>query len=110
MNSGDRLLTVLSALANPHRLRIVAALHEGSTYVSQLARDLEMSRPLVHMHLKKLADAGLVQGETTIADDGKAHRYFVVTDFAWLVDPVSIADAAATLTTKETEKKGQDDG
>jgi DNA-binding transcriptional ArsR family regulator len=38
--SGDVLLRVLAALANPHRLRIVAALTGGRNYVSQLARDL----------------------------------------------------------------------
>jgi DNA-binding transcriptional ArsR family regulator len=90
---GDALLTALSALANPHRLRILAALHPSSTYVSKLARDLNLSRPLLHMHLQKLAEAGLVRGETTVAEDGKAHRYFTVTDFAWVIDPASIAEA-----------------
>ena len=55
---GDALLRALSALANPHRLRIVAALSRGSTHVSQLARDLGISRPLVHMHLARLEAAG----------------------------------------------------
>ncbi|MBP7651592.1 MAG: helix-turn-helix transcriptional regulator, partial [Phenylobacterium sp.] len=52
--SGDLLLTQLSALANPHRLRIVAALHGGGRrYVSQLAREIGISRPLLHLHLAK---------------------------------------------------------
>lgn len=110
-SDGDALLAALSALANPHRLRILAALYDGSTYVSKLARDLEISRPLLHMHLQKLADAGLVCGETTIADDGKAHRYFTVTDFCWAIDAASIADATGTLspsTPKKSTARGKE--
>lgn len=107
--NGDALLAALSALANPHRLRIVAALHAGSTYVSQMARDLGISRPLVHMHLQKLAEAGLVRGETTVAEDGKAHRYFTVTDFAWVIDPAAIAESAQTLTQSTSRRKEPND-
>lgn len=106
---GDALLAGLAALSNPHRLRILAALHSGSTYVSQLARDLGISRPLVHMHLQKLADAGLVHGQTTVADDGKAHRYFTVTDFAWVIDPASISEAVRTLTPSTARRKENND-
>ena len=35
--TGDELLRVLATLANPHRLRVVAALAEQRNYVSQLA-------------------------------------------------------------------------
>ena len=53
--SGDQLLAALSALANSHRLRIVAVLSAGGrNYVSQLAREVGISRPLLHLHLKKL--------------------------------------------------------
>ena len=52
---------MLAALANPHRLRIVAALTaDGRNYVSQLAREVGISRPLLHLHLQKLEEAGLV--------------------------------------------------
>ena len=61
MTPGDRLLTVLSALDNPHRLRVLAALQAGGrNYVSQLAREIGISRPLLHLHLNKLEEAGLV--------------------------------------------------
>jgi len=99
--NGDRLLLVLSALANPHRLRIVAALAEGSTYVSQLARDLQLSRPLLHMHLQRLEAAGLVEGHLELSDDSKAMRYYVVTDFAFRIDAAAIAEAAQSLTPPE---------
>ena len=70
---GDRLLAILAALANPHRLRIVAALaHGGRNYISQMARELGISRPLLHLHLQKLEDAGLVLSKLEVAEDGKA--------------------------------------
>jgi DNA-binding transcriptional ArsR family regulator len=46
---------VLATLANPHRIRIVAALTAERNYVSRLARDLGISRALLQVHLRKLA-------------------------------------------------------
>ena len=45
-------------------MRIIAALTDGRTYVSELARRLEMNRPLLYMHLQRLEAAGLVSGGT----------------------------------------------
>jgi DNA-binding transcriptional ArsR family regulator len=97
IGDGDALLLVLSALANPHRLRILAVLHRGSTHVSQLARDVGISRPLVHLHLARLEAAGLVTGHHEVSDDGKAMRMVEVTDFALRLDPGTIAALAATI-------------
>ena len=96
--SGDELLRALSALANPHRLRILAALSQNSTHVSQLARDLGIGRPLVHMHLARLEAAGLVTGHHEVSDGGKAVRMVEVTDFAIRLDPSSIAALAVSIT------------
>jgi DNA-binding transcriptional ArsR family regulator len=96
--SGDQLLRALSALANPHRLRILAALSGGSTHVSQLARDLGIGRPLVHMHLARLEAAGLVTGHHEVSEGGKAMRMVEVTDFALRLDPSTIAALVASIT------------
>lgn len=104
--SGDELLGLLGALANPHRLRIVAALQEGTTYVSQLARDLGISRPLLHMHLQRLEAAGLVAGHLEVSEDGKAMRFVEVTDFLVTVDPATVAALAPTLT-EPADKTGE---
>jgi DNA-binding transcriptional ArsR family regulator len=96
--TGDRLLAALSALANPHRLRIVATLHErGRAYVSQLAREIGISRPLLHLHLKKLEEAGLVSSRLEISADGKALNYFEAAPFGIALTPAFIAEAARTL-------------
>jgi DNA-binding transcriptional ArsR family regulator len=98
---GDQLLAVLAALANPHRLRVIAALASGGrNYVSQLAREIGISRPLLHLHLQKLEEAGLVTSRLELSKDGKALNYYEVSDFALLLTPLAIAEAAQSLTTK----------
>lgn len=99
--SGDDLLTKLAALANPHRLRIVGALQVGGRrYVSQLAREIGISRPLLHLHLARLEAAGLVTSQLELSADGKALNYFEAADFALTLTPAAIAIAAASLTPK----------
>ena len=99
--TGDQLLTILSALANPHRLRVLAALTRGGrNYVSQLARELGISRPLLHLHLQKLEDAGLVSSQLELSEDGKALNYFEVGSFDFELTPAAIAAAAQSLTVK----------
>jgi DNA-binding transcriptional ArsR family regulator len=68
-------------VANPQRLRIVAELSDGRVHVSELARRLGMSRPLLYMHLDKLEKAGLVAGRLELSADGKAMKYFELEPF-----------------------------
>lgn len=97
-SAGDRLLAVLAALASPHRLRIIAALSSGGrNYVSQLARDIGISRPLLHLHLQKLEDAGLVTSRLELSEDGKALNYFEVTDFDLPLNAAAIAEVADSV-------------
>ena len=101
VTQGDQLLSTLVALANPHRMRVLAALVGGGrNYISQLAREIGISRPLLHLHLKKLEDAGLVTSKLELSQDGKALNYIEATDFAIALTPAAIAEAAKTLTLK----------
>jgi|RhiMetdeSRZDD1v2_1073273.scaffolds.fasta_scaffold2984933_1 DNA-binding transcriptional ArsR family regulator len=95
--TGAELARILAALSNPHRLRIVATLAGGSVHVSQLAREVGLSRPLVHMHLQRLEAAGLVTGRLELSDDGKAMKFFEVTPFAIHLTPELVVQAARTL-------------
>src|SRR5450432_4247154 len=97
--TGDRLLRVLATLANPHRLRVVAALAGERNYVSRLARDLGLSRALLQVHLRKLEAAGLVSASVEVSEDGKAMKFYEVTPFALLLTPETIQIAARTLNT-----------
>ncbi len=101
LTDGDRLLTILAALDSPQRLRIIATLQTGGrNYISQLAREIGISRPLLHLHLQKLEDAGLVASRLELSEDGKALNYFEVTAFALDLTAATIAAAARTLTTR----------
>lgn len=95
------MLAMLSALANPHRLRIIALLVSGGrNYVSQLARDIGISRPLLHLHLQKLEQAGLVTSRLELSHDGKALNYFEAASFAVALTPETIAEAVKSLSTQ----------
>ncbi|MPZ83365.1 MAG: ArsR family transcriptional regulator [Actinophytocola sp.] len=102
--SGDDLVELLAALANPIRLRIVAKLAAGRDYVSRLAREIGISRPLLHMHLQKLEAAGLVVGTLELSEDGKAMKYFEVADFDLRLTAPVLAEAARTLTKPDPAK------
>ena len=101
--TGDDLVEKLAALANPLRLRIVAELARGRDYVSNLARVIGVSRPLLHMHLRRLESAGLIAGSLELSDDGKAMKYYEVTDFSLHLTATAVAEAAKTLTRPDPE-------
>jgi ArsR family transcriptional regulator len=102
--TGDDLVAILAALASPVRLRIVAQLAAGRDYVSHLAREIGISRPLLHMHLQRLEAAGLIAGTLELSGDGKAMKYYEVTNFDVRLTPTRLARAAETLTTTDPEK------
>ena len=98
---GDELLGTLAALANPIRLRILAQLADGRDYVSHLAREIGVSRPLLHMHLQRLEKVGLVVGSLELSDDGKALKFYEVSHFDVHLTATTVAAAAKTLTTTD---------
>lgn len=102
--TGDELVLMLAALASPLRVRIVATLAGGRDYVSHLAREIGVSRPLLHMHLQRLEAAGLIVGSLELSEDGKAMKYYEVTDFNLNLTASALAEAAKTLTRSDPEK------
>jgi DNA-binding transcriptional ArsR family regulator len=84
---------VLTAAANPLRLRVVAELSDGPVHVSELARRLGISRPLLYMHLDRLEKAGLITGHLELSDDGKAMKYFELVPFELHLTAEKIAEA-----------------
>ena len=75
----------------------------GRNYVSQLAREVGISRPLLHLHLQRLEEVGLVTSKLELSHDGKALNYFEVADFAFELTPAAIVKAAKTLTAASTK-------
>lgn len=96
----DAILTQLSAIDNPHRLRIVAALADGPMHVSALARRLEMSRALLYMHLEKLEKPGFILGTLSVSDEGRALKTYSLVPFSVTIDP-SVISAAVAASQKE---------
>lgn len=92
----EELLAMLTALAQPLRLRIIGELARGRVHVSELARRLGMSRPLLYMHLDRLEKAGLVTGSLELSEDGKAMKYYELVPFELRVTQATIVDALGT--------------
>ena len=101
LNSGDQLITLLEALSNPQRLKIIAVLSEGEQYVSQLARELGISRPLLYLHLKKLEEANIVSSDMEILENGKAAKYYKLNSFHFEMNEKIVHELSATLTIKK---------
>ncbi len=59
----ESLARLLDALGNEHSLNIMSILANGECFVSELAKMVGISRPLLYLHLKKLENAGLVESE-----------------------------------------------
>ena len=72
----ENYIKLFDALSHPMRIKIIGILAEERQYVSQLARMINISRPLLYMHLKKLEAAGLVSGHHEISESGKAIKYY----------------------------------
>lgn len=57
----DRAQCLLRALAEPIRLQVVMALHDGERCVCDLTGDLELAQSKLSFHLKVLKEAGLIR-------------------------------------------------
>jgi predicted transcriptional regulator len=105
----EDLLATLTALANSHRMRVVAELWTGRVHVSELARRLGLSRPLLYMHLDKLEKAGLVTGHLELSEDGKAMKYYELAPFEIHLSAAAIAEAVRDSTAAGDSGRNGDD-
>jgi hypothetical protein len=58
---------------------------------------------LLHLHLQKLEEAGLVNSQLELSHDGKALNYFAVNSFRFELSPAAIAEAVKTLKSPNDE-------
>lgn len=86
---------MLTAVGHPLRLRVIGELADGRVHVSELARRLGMSRPLLYMHLDRLEKAGLVTGQLELSPDGKAMKFYELAPFDLRITADTIVDALA---------------
>ncbi|HEX9336461.1 MAG TPA: winged helix-turn-helix domain-containing protein [Pseudonocardiaceae bacterium] len=97
---------MLAAIGHAQRLRIIAELAGGRVHVSELARRLGLSRPLLYMHLERLTAAGIVVGHLELSADGKAMKYFELIPFELRLTVDTIVDALREEGDTNTEVKG----
>lgn len=98
----EYILTILSALADPVRLRCLALLERnGETCVCELTPALAVSQPSISKHLATLRDAGLVR-------DRREAQWVHYSIAASLPDWVATIVTAAVQGVRDTPQHHQD--
>ena len=80
-----KLVEFGDAISHPLRLKILKKLCEGEKNVYDLAKELQISRQLLYLHLKKLEKADLVESDLRL-EGNKAKKFYRVKDFRYTVD------------------------
>lgn len=95
MNEAQQeMVKILKALANPIRLRMIASLHEEPKNIYALAKELGLSYPLAHIHLKGLRKLGLVREVREVQQVGglPSVKFYSPSDFELTLTPASIQE------------------
>ena len=78
----EELVSQLKALGQIIRLEIMITLTEGEKYLSDIAKQVGVSRALAKVHLNKLYEAKLVDTRVVLVEDeARALRYYKLRDF-----------------------------
>jgi len=90
----QEMVKVLKALANPIRLRMIASLQGEPKNAYALAKELRISYPLAHLHLKGLRKLGLVREvrEVRRAEGMPSIKYYAPSDFELVLTPERIRE------------------
>ncbi|UCH57880.1 MAG: winged helix-turn-helix transcriptional regulator [Candidatus Bathyarchaeota archaeon] len=93
-DEAQKLVTTLKALANPIRLRIIASLVDEPKHAYALAKEMGLSYPLTHLHLKGLRKMGLVKEieHETKTEGRPSARTYAPSKFELLLTPERIRD------------------
>lgn len=98
-------INVFDALSHPVRIKVIGILAEGRQYVSELARLVNISRPLLYMHLKKLETARLVTSAMEISESGKAMKYYALEDFELQITKELLKDISEDIVIENPGEK-----
>ncbi len=85
-----KLAEVLQVIANPIRLEILILLAERPRYPYELAKELKISYPLVHLHLNRLEKAGFV--ESRYVPGPRTKRVYTLRNFRVEISPEKLRD------------------
>jgi len=82
MHSVQKIVRIGDALSHPLRLKILHMLSKREWYVYELAKELNVSRQVLYLHLKKLENAGFVESDIRLEDDDpRAKKFFRLKEF-----------------------------
>lgn len=95
---------LFDALSHPMRVKIIGILAGERQYVSELARLLNISRPLLYMHLKKLEGAGIILGCHEISQSGKAIKFFELKPFDIHLTPELMVALSKVIPNPESDE------
>jgi len=88
----EDLATKLSALGHPTRIKILMELTKGENYLSEIAKNVGISRALAKVHLKKLRASELVESKIfTLEEEARALRFYKILDFSFNISTESLA-------------------
>lgn len=93
----QRLVKTLKALANPIRLKLIASLEEEPKHAYALAKEMGLSYPLTHLHLKGLRKMGLIEEirQDTRAEGRPVTKIYTPARFELVLTPESIREIMA---------------
>ena len=89
----EKLVEKLKALANPLRLRIIASLAKEPKNVYRVSKELGLSYPLTHLHVKRLKKLGFLEETKRIeqAEGMPSQKFYAPTEFIITVTPEIIS-------------------
>lgn len=93
----QKLVKTLKALANPIRLKLIASLEEEPKHAYALAKEMGLSYPLTHLHLKGLRKMGLIEEirQETRAEGRPVTKIYTPARFELVLTPESIREIMA---------------
>jgi ArsR family transcriptional regulator len=78
----QQIVNIGDAISHPVRLKLVYMLAEREWYVYELAKELNISRQVLYLHLKRLEKAGFVESDLRLEDeDMRAKKFFKLKEF-----------------------------
>ncbi|MCL7411601.1 MAG: winged helix-turn-helix domain-containing protein [Methanosarcinaceae archaeon] len=78
----QQIVNIGEAISHPLRLKVLYMLSEREWYVYELAKELNISRQVLYLHLKRLEKAGFVESDLRLEDDDmRAKKFFKLKEF-----------------------------
>lgn len=78
----QQIVNIGEAISHPLRLKLLYMLSEREWYVYELAKELNISRQVLYLHLKRLEKADFLESDLRLEDDDmRAKKFFKLKGF-----------------------------